>query len=223
MIDHAILKPELDLEAVRKGCEIARKYETASVCVRPADLPVAAEILAGTTVKLCTVIGFPHGGQAASVKLAEARQALEDGAVEVDLVSNLSAVQSGLWALVAAEIRAAAKQVHAAGARIKVIFETCWLDEAQTIRLCEVCTDAGADWVKTSTGFGSEGATDAALRLMRRHCPARVQVKASGGIRTLARLLEVRALGASRAGTSATGAILEEARGALGLPPLRHR
>ncbi len=223
MIDHALLKPTLTVAQFEEGIDLALAYGVASVCIQPWYLKRCAQRLAGSPVRASTVIGFPHGGQAAPVKLAETRQALEDGAVELDLVSNLSAVQSGLWALVAAEIREAADQVHAAGARIKVIFETCWLDEEQTIRLCAVCADAGADWVKTSTGFGSEGATDAALRLMRRHCPARVQVKASGGIRTLARLLEVRALGASRAGTSATGAILEEARAALGLPSLRHQ
>lgn len=218
MVDHALLKPTHTVAEFEAGIELALAYGVASVCIQPWYLKRCARRLAGSAVRPSTVIGFPHGGHTMEAKLAEARQALEDGAAEIDLVANLSAVQSGLWALVAAEIRDAAEQAHAAGARIKVIFETCWLDEAQKIRLCEICSGAGADWVKTSTGFGTEGATDADLRLLRRHCPARVQVKASGGIRTLARLLEVRALGASRAGTSATAAILDEARAALGLP-----
>lgn len=223
MLDHSMLQPTFTAAQFEQGLDLALAYGVASVCILPWYLKRCAERLAGSAVRPTTVIGFPLGGQTPAVKVAEAQQAIRDGAVELDLVANISAARSGRWPLVAAEVRAVTDLAHEGGQKVKVIFETCYLDEAEKIRLCAICSGAGADWVKTSTGFGSGGATDDDLRLLRRHCPARVQIKASGGIRSLARVLEVRALGASRVGTSATRTILDEARAALLLDPLAPR
>lgn len=218
MIDHSLLNPTFSADVFEKGLDVALAYRTASVCIMPWYLERCAERLAGSGVRPSTVIGFPHGGHVTSIKVKEAEQALRDGGVELDMVVNISAVLSGKWDLVGAEIRALAEATHAAGAKLKVIFENCYLNEAQKIRLCELCAEAKADWVKTSTGYGTSGAVDDDLRLMRKHSPAAVQVKAAGGVRTLARLLEVRAIGITRVGATATQAILDEARVLLGLP-----
>ena len=167
-----------------------------------------------------TTIGFPHGGHTAASKRDEAELALRDGAVELDMVVNISAVLSGRWDLVRDDIRGVVDAAHAAGTKAKVIFENCYLKDDHKIRLCEICGELRADWVKTSTGYGSSGATDEDLKLMRRHAPACVQVKAAGGVRTLQRLLEVRAIGVTRAGATATQVILDEARKTLNLPPI---
>jgi deoxyribose-phosphate aldolase len=220
MIDHALLVPTLTSAQLEEGIRLAKAYDIASVCIMPWYVRRCADLLAGTTVKPCTVIGFPHGGHAAAAKAREAEVALRDGAIELDMVVNISAVLSGMWDVVRADVGGVIEVAHAAGARVKVIFETCYLADEHKIRLCELCGELRADWVKTSTGFGTGGAVDADLRLMRRHCPPHVQVKASGGVRTLERLLEVRALGVTRAGASATQAILGEARTRLGLPPV---
>ncbi len=220
MLDHSVLNPTSTAEQFEAGITLALAYGTASVCIMPWYLRRCAERLGGSSVRPGTVIGFPHGGQHAAIKVKEAEQALRDGGVELDMVINISAALSGRWETISEEIRAITGVTHAAGGKIKVIFENCYLDEDQKIRLCAICAEAGADWVKTSTGFGTSGALDEDLWLMRRHSPAKVQVKASGGIRTLARLMEVRAIGVTRVGTSATPAILDEARGAMGLPPI---
>ena len=170
--------------------------------------------------KASTTIGFPHGGHTTSTKVAEARQALADGGQELDTVVNISKVLSGDWDYVRADLGAVIELVHAAGQKVKVIFENCYLEDAHKIKLCEICADLGADWVKTSTGYGSGGATDADLRLMRAHSPDYVQVKAAGGVRTLDRLLEVRAIGVTRVGASRTVTMLNETRERLGLPPV---
>ncbi len=211
MIDHAILKPELDLKAVRQGCEIARKYETASVCVRPADLPVAAEILAGSTVKLCTVIGFPHGSNATAVKVFESEQAMDCGATELDMVLNIGRLISGQYDYVGADIKAVVEAAHKRGAIVKVIFENAYLTDEQKVQACILSEKAGADFIKTSTGFASSGATIGDLKLMRASCSGMVQLKAAGGVRTLDHVLACRAVGCVRCGASATVAIMEEA------------
>jgi deoxyribose-phosphate aldolase len=198
-----------DLEA---GCRLARQYDVASVCILPYALRRGAELLEGSTVVPSTTIGFPHGGHATRVKAFEAERALDDGGRELDMVVNISKVLSGDWEYVRDDVRAVLEPVHARGATLKVIFENCYLEDAHKIRLCEICGDLGADWVKTSTGFGTGGATDEDLALMRRHSPPHVQVKAAGGVRTLDRLLRVRELGCTRTGATATKEMLEEAK-----------
>ncbi|MBM3502121.1 MAG: deoxyribose-phosphate aldolase, partial [Armatimonadetes bacterium] len=165
-----------------------------------------------TGVKASTTVGFPHGGHTTAVKLAEARQALEDGGEELDMVINISQALSGNWDHVRADIAAVVGAAHEAGQKAKVIFENCYLTDEQKIRLCEICGELGADWVKTSTGYGAGGATVEDVRLMRAHSPAHVQVKAAGGVRTLDGLLEMRALGVTRVGASRTQEMLDECR-----------
>ncbi len=220
MIDHSLLNPALGAEELEKGCRLAVRYDVASVCIMPYYLKRCAEILAGSDVKPGTTIGFPHGGHATAIKVAEARQALADGARELDMVVNISAVVSGRWDYVCDDIRAVVDTAHAAGQKVKVIFENCYLNDDQKIRLCEICGEVNADWVKTSTGYGTGGATDADLILMRKHSPAHVQVKAAGGIRDLDALLRVRALGVTRCGATRTAAMLDECRRRLGLAPM---
>ena len=211
MIDHSLLNPILTPDDLEKGCRLAVDYRVASVCILPYYLKRCAEILAGTGVKASTTIGFPHGGHTTSVKVAETRQALADGGEELDMVVNISKVLSKDWDYVRKEIEEIVGITHAAGQKVKVIFENCYLEDAHKVRLCEICGEARADWVKTSTGYGSGGATDADLRLMRAHSPDWVQVKAAGGVRDLDRLLAVRALGVTRVGASRTKEILDEA------------
>jgi deoxyribose-phosphate aldolase len=223
MIDHSLLNPVLTHDELEAGCQLARKYEVASVCIMPFALSRCAELLRGSTVKASTTIGFPHGGHATAIKLAEARQALSDGGEELDVVVNISQVRSGRWDYVKEELRELTELVHAAGQKIKVIFENCHLSDEQKIRLCQIGGELRVDWVKTSTGYGSGGATIDDLKLMRRHSPAGVQVKAAGGVRDLDKLLEVRALGVTRVGASKTSEILEEAKRRLGLAPAAAR
>lgn len=221
MIDHALLAPTLTAVDLDAGCRLARAYEVASVCIMPFALRRCAELLAGSTVKASTTIGFPHGASTTSTKVAEAVQALADGGEELDMVANISQVLSGHWDDVRADIRAVTDVTHAAGKKVKLIFENCYLHDEQKIRLCEICGDLGVDWVKTSTGFGGGGATMEDLALMRKHSPPHVQVKASGGIRDLDTLLAMRALGVTRCGTSRTPEILDEANRRLGRPAVQ--
>jgi deoxyribose-phosphate aldolase len=198
MIDHSLLNPTLTAADLEAGCRLARAYDVASVCIMPFALRRCADVLAGSTVNASTTIGFPHGGGVTAIKLAETLQALEDGGQELDMVVNISEVLSGHWDYVRAEIRAVTEATHAAEQKVKVIFENCYLNDEQKIRLCEICGDLGVDWVKTSTGYGSGGATMEDLALMRRHSPAHVQVKAAGGVRTLDAMLAVLGAGATR-------------------------
>jgi deoxyribose-phosphate aldolase len=209
MIDHSLLNPTLTVADLEAGCEIALIYDVASVCTMPFYLQRCAERLAGSTVAASTTIGFPHGGHTTAVKVAETEQALRDGGRELDMVVNISKVLSGDWDYVRQDLRAVITVTHDAGQKVKVIFENCYLNDDQKIRLCEICAELGADWVKTSTGYGPGGATDEDLILMRKHSPASVQVKAAGGVRTLDRLIEVRALGVSRAGATRTVEMME--------------
>ncbi len=212
MIDHSLLNPSLTMAEMEAGCELARRYDVASVCILPYFLPRAAELLAGTTVQPSTTIGFPHGGHATAVKLAEADQALKDRATELDMVINISKSRSGDWSYVRREIQLLTEFTHARDAKIKVIFENAYQDTDSKIRLCEICGEVGVDWVKTSTGYAPSGATMDDLRLMRKHSPPRVQVKAAGGIRTLETLLEARAIGVTRVGATRTAEILAECK-----------
>jgi len=220
MIDHSLLNPSLTTIELEEGCALAIRYNVASVCILPYSLARCAELLAETTVNASTTIGFPHGGHTTAVKLAEARQALEDGGQELDAVINIGKARGGDWQYVRDELSALAEVIHAGGAKIKVIFENAYLDDPAKIRLCEICAEVGADWVKTSTGYAPSGATLADLELMRKHSPARVQVKAAGGIRDLDALLAVRDLGVSRVGATRTESMLEDCRKRLGLDPI---
>jgi deoxyribose-phosphate aldolase len=221
MIDHALLSPTLTSAGLEAGCRLARAYDVASVCIMPFALKRCVELLAGSTVKASTTIGFPHGANTTAIKLAETLQSLADGGEELDMVVNISQVLSGHWDDVRSDIRAVTEATHAAGQKVKVIFENCYLNDAQKIRLCEICGDLGVDWVKTSTGYGTGGATMEDLALMRKHSPANVQVKAAGGVRDLDTLLAIRELGVTRCGASRTQEILDEANRRLGRPAVQ--
>ena len=209
-IDHSLLRPELDDAFVEDGCRLAARYDVASVCVRPADVVRARTILDGTDVAVGTVIGFPHGGHTTEIKVAEARRALADGATELDMVIQIGALRSGRDADVQADIAAVVEVAHEAGAIVKVIFENAYLTDDEKVRACHVSEAAGADFVKTSTGFAPSGATHDDLRLMRANTSAHIGVKAAGGVRTLDALLEVMALGTTRIGATATKQILDD-------------
>lgn len=211
-IDHSLLRPELDDTFVDDGCRLAARYDVASVCVRPADVRRAAAILAGTDVAVGTTIGFPHGNHLTATKVFEAEQALGDGATELDMVIQIGALKAGRDAEVEADIRAVVETAHAGGAIVKVIFENAYLTDDEKIRACRVTEAAGAEFVKTSTGFAPTGATHDDLRLMRANTSAHVQVKAAGGVRTLDALLEVMALGVTRIGATATATIIDDFR-----------
>jgi deoxyribose-phosphate aldolase len=217
MIDHSLLQPQLTVEELEAGCEIALRYNVASVCILPYYVARCAELLAGSTVAASTTIGFPHGGHRTETKLSEAIAALSDGATELDVVVNISKVRSGDWRYVTEELRALTDLTHSRGARIKVIFENAYLNDEQKIRLCEICGEIGVDWVKTSTGFAPSGATTEDLKLMREHSPANVQVKAAGGVRDLDALLAVRAIGVTRVGATRTAQMLDECHRRLAL------
>jgi deoxyribose-phosphate aldolase len=217
MIDHSLLNPTLTVEDLEKGIALARAYDAASVCIMPYYLRMCAERLSGSAVKASTTIGFPHGGHTTAIKAAETKQALADGGQELDMVVNISNVLSGDWEYVSNDIRTVVELAHEAGQKVKVIFENCYLNDEQKIRLCEICGEIGADWVKTSTGYGTGGATHEDLRLMRKHSPPQVQVKAAGGVRDLDALLAVREIGVTRVGATRTAAMLDEARQRLGL------
>jgi len=212
MIDHSLLNPTLTTEDLEKGIHVARDYDVASVCILPYYLKRCAELLQGTLVKPGTTIGFPHGGHTTAVKVAEALRALDDGGEELDMVVNISKVLSGDWDYVRQDIQAVIDPAHARGRKVKVIFENCYLRDEHKIRLCEICGELGADWVKTSTGYGSGGATIEDLKLMRKHSPPHVQVKAAGGIRDLDAALAVRAIGVTRFGCTRTVDVLEECK-----------
>src|SRR5882724_8390585 len=175
MIDHSMLAPSITLAEFEAGIQLALDYDVASVCIVPSYLKRCAELLAGSDVKPSTTIGFPHGGQSMAAKVAESKLALDDGALELDMVINPNRALSGDWDYVRADIRAVLEETHGRGQKLKVIFETCYLTDAQKIQLCEICGDLAADWVKTSTGFGTAGATLDDLRLMRANSPGAVQ------------------------------------------------
>ena len=228
MIDHSLLHPTLTDKELEDGCRLAMKYGVASVCIKPYAVKRAAEFLAGSKVRVGCVVGFPHGNSFTEVKRYETELACRDGAVEIDMVINIGKALSGDWDYVVRDIKAVCDEAHHHGAKVKVILETDYLDKGGASmdsdglkrKLCQICERAGADWVKTSTGFGFvkqpdssynyKGATAHDLKLMRAACSPKVQVKAAGGVRDLDGLMMVRDLGASRCGASATAAILDE-------------
>ncbi|MFM1801430.1 MAG: Deoxyribose-phosphate aldolase 1 [Planctomycetota bacterium] len=216
-IDHSLLQPFLTEVEMTAGCELARRYDVASVCIKPAFVGLAKSILDGSTVAVGTTIGFPHGGHRTDVKVFESERAMDDGATELDMVVNIGDVLSGRFDRVQADIAAVVQAAHARGALVKVIFENCYLKPADIRRLCEICGEVRADFVKTSTGYGTGGATIDDLKLMRASSPAHVRVKAAGGVRDLDKAIEVIGLGITRIGASATAAILDEWRSRLGL------
>jgi deoxyribose-phosphate aldolase len=221
MIDHSLLHPTLTDQAIAAGVELAREYNVATACIKPYAIPLAKSILDGSEVGVCAVIAFPHGNSMTTIKVREAEEAVAAGAVEIDMVVNIGKALGGDWAYVSDEIKWASAAVTHAGAILKVIFENDYLEDAQIIRLCEICSEHAVAFMKTSTGYGFvkqpngfyayAGATDHALRLMCAHSAAGVQVKAAGGVRTLDDLLRVRELGVTRIGATATREILGEA------------
>lgn len=222
MIDHSLLHPTMTDADIAAGCRLAREYEVATACVKPYAIAMAKEILADSDVRVCPVIAFPHGNSTTAVKLHEAETAAIAGGAEIDAVINIGKALGGDWKYVHHEIREINQAVTAHGAILKVIFENDYLQDEHIIRLCEICSEAGVAFVKTSTGYGFvkqpdgsynyKGATDHHLRLMRRHSAPGVQIKAAGGVRTLDDLIRVRSLGVTRVGATATKAMLDAAR-----------
>ena len=206
-IDHTLLKPEASREQIRAVCNEAKQYHFASVCVNSCWVPLIAEELKGSGVSVCCVIGFPLGASLSSVKAFEAREAVAAGAQEIDMVVNIGAVKSGGWELVREDI--AAVNAAKGTAKLKVIIETCLLTDEEKVRVCQIAKEAGADFVKTSTGFSTGGATVRDVELMRRTVGPEMGVKASGGIRTLEDALAMIEAGASRLGASAGVKIIE--------------
>lgn len=219
MIDHSLLHPTMDDQILKDGIELAKKYNVASVCIKPYAVKMAAEMLAGSDVMVGTVIGFPHGNSRIDVKVFETERAIEDGAVEIDMVVNAGKVLSGDWDYVTEEISAIVDVTKKHGAGLKVIFENDFLPEDKDkIKLCKICSVLSVEFVKTSTGYGYtkqpdgtynyKGATAHDLALMRKHSSSEVEVKAAGGVRTLEDTLKVRELGVTRIGATATEAII---------------
>ncbi len=210
VIDHSLLRPELTDKEVIDGCQLAARYHTATVCVKPCHVRLAVSLLQTTDVRVSTVIGFPHGGHLTTVKVAEAQSAMDDGAVELEMVINIGALRSNQTEFVREDIQSVCDAAHARGAKIKVILENAYLNDGQKIQGCQLSEQAGADWVKTSTGFAPGGATLEDIRLMRRHLSPHVQLKAAGGVRTLDSILAVIDAGCTRCGATATASILDE-------------
>jgi len=221
MIDHSLLHPAMNDKDLKEGCLLARKYNVASVCIKPYAVKMAAEILKGSDVKVGTVVGFPHGNSLIDIKVFETEKALSDGAEEIDLVINIGKVLSEDWKYIEYEVKSVVEITKKNNAVLKVIFENDFLpEEKYKIRLCEICSKYKVDFVKTSTGYGFtkcedgrysyKGATVEDVKLMRKNSDPGVQVKAAGGVRTLKDLLKMKELGVTRIGASATAAILEE-------------
>ncbi len=211
-IDHTILKPTTLVTDIEQLCGEAKQYDFAAVCVPPPFVKMAKHLLEGSNTKTATVIGFPFGYSAIEAKIAEILLAMVDNADELDMVVNISQVLSGNWDYVRKEIQEVVELAHQAGQKVKVIFENAYLKDEHKIRLCQICGEVNADWVKTSTGYAPSGATMDDLRLMRKHSPPHVQVKAAGGIRDLDALLAVLEIGVSRCGASRTKEMLDQAK-----------
>lgn len=227
-IDHSLLHPTLTHAELEAGCVLAARYQVASVCVKPYFVKRATELLKESNVRVGAVVGFPHGSNLTEVKRYETELACRDGATEIDMVINIGLALSGDWTGVESDIRAVCEEAHSHGAMVKVIFENDYLNKGGAglssddfkRKLCAISERAGADWVKTSTGYGFvkqpdgsynyQGATEHDLILMRAACTEKVQVKAAGGVRDLDGLIRVRELGASRCGATATAAMLDE-------------
>jgi deoxyribose-phosphate aldolase len=210
VIDHSLLKPELTEAEVLAGCQLAAQYHTASVCVKPCHVKLAKEALKDSDVLVSTVIGFPHGSNRTPIKVAEANLAMDEGAVELDMVLNIGELRSGNEDLVLSDIQAVVEAAHARAVKVKVILENAYLTDEQKVKACQLVEAAGGDWVKTSTGFASSGATLDDIRLMRSSVSDKVQVKSAGGIRTLDALLEVIEAGVTRSGATTTKQMLDD-------------
>jgi deoxyribose-phosphate aldolase len=208
-IDHSLLRPELTEADVTAGCELAKRYNVASVCVKPCHVTLAAKLLKGSNVAVGTVIGFPHGAHTTATKVAEAKDALANGAVELDMVINIGELRSGNLDYVRNDIHAVVEAAQGK-AIVKVILENAYLTDEQKVQACKLVEEAGANFVKTSTGFAPSGATIPDLKLMRASVSPNIQVKAAGGVRTLDAALEVIDVGVTRIGATATAAILDE-------------
>jgi len=215
VIDHSLLRPELTEADVLAGCELAARYHVATVCVKPCHVTIAKEALKDSDVIVSTVVGFPHGSNLTEIKVAEARKAMDEGALELDMVLNIGQLRSGENDYVREDIKAVCDVAHARGVKVKVIFENSYLTDEEKVTACKLSEAAGADWVKTSTGFASGGATLDDLRLMRANVSEKVQVKAAGGVRTLPALLDVIDAGATRCGATATATILDDFKALL--------
>ena len=222
MIDHSLLHPTMTDEAIIAGCQLSKRCEVATACVKPYAIRLAREILHDSGVEVCAVIAFPHGNSTTAIKVLEAEAAMLDGATEIDMVVNVGKVLGDDWSYVTQDIKAVNDVVVSNGALLKVIFENDYLEDDQIIKLCHICASLEVAFVKTSSGYGFvkqpngmysyQGATDHHLRLMRIHSPSSVQLKAAGGVRSLDDLLRVRELGVTRIGATATESLLEEAR-----------
>jgi deoxyribose-phosphate aldolase len=221
MIDHSLLHPTMTDQQIAEGCRLARAYDVATACVKPYAVGMAKEILHGSDVGVCPVIGFPHGNSTTAIKVAEAIAAARDGGSEIDMVINVGKALGGQWDFVRNEIAEINSAVVSEGSILKVIFENDYLQESHIVRLCEISSEIGVAFVKTSTGYGFvkqpdgsynyRGATEEHLKLMRKHCPATVQIKAAGGVRSLDDLIKVRSWGVSRIGATATRQMLDDA------------
>ena len=214
-IDHSLLRPTLTEAELEDGCRLAARYGVASVCIKPYAVARASALLRGTGVFVGTTVGFPHGSQSTPVKVYEAVQAIADGATELDMVINIGQAQGGLWDAVEEDIVAVTRTAHDGEALVKVIFENCYLNDDQKVRLCGICGGVGADYIKTSTGYGTGGATREDLILMRRAAPPSVKLKAAGGVRDLDTAIAFAALGCDRIGATNTAEILEELKARL--------
>ena len=222
MIDHSLLHPTMTDADILKGCDVARKYDVATVCVKPYAVKMAKEALAGSSVEVCSVIGFPHGNNTTPIKVAETELAIREGATEIDMVINIGKALGGDWDFVRTDIEAVNQACVRNGAILKVIFETDYLQDEHIIKLCQICSELKVAFVKTSSGYGFvkqpsgdynyQGATEHVLKLMRQHSTPDVQIKAAGGVRNLDQLLKVRELGCTRSGATATEAMLDEAK-----------
>ncbi len=222
MIDHSLLHPTMTDKDIVKGCELSKKYNVATACIKPYAIPMVRELLSSSDVGVCPVIAFPHGNSTISIKVKEAEEAVQAGGTEIDMVVNIGKVLSAEWDYVSEEVKAINDAVTANHAILKVIFENDYLKDEHIIRLCDICSENRVAFVKTSSGYGFvkqdngmysyKGATDHHLKLMRKQCSATVQIKAAGGVRTLDDFLRVRKLGVTRVGATATEAIIEEAK-----------
>jgi deoxyribose-phosphate aldolase len=228
MIDHSLLHPTMTDADLVVGCELAKKYEVAAVCIKPYFVKQAVELLKDSGVAVCTVVGFPHGSSTIQQKVSETRQACKEGASEIDMVVNIGKVLSEDWRYIKKEINTILKESHKHGAILKVIFENDFLPKDKyKIKLCKICSILGVEFIKTSTGYGYnkqangdynyKGATEHDLLLMRKHADKKVQIKAAGGVRTLDGLLKVMDMGVTRLGATATATIIEDAKKRLGL------
>ena len=214
-IDHSLLGPTLSTAELEAGCRLAAEYRVASVCIKPYAIPLARKILEGSGVAVGTTIGFPHGGHTTATKVFESKQTMADGAVELDMVINIGQALGGEWREVSDDIEAVCEVAHRGGAIVKVIFENCYLNDEQKAKLCAICGDHRADYVKTSTGYGTGGSTDADLILMRKAAPKHVKLKAAGGVRDLDGAIRCVELGCDRIGASRTAEILDALKARL--------